>query len=169
MLLELTAVLALACKACEERGGYPFGFPFAHKPGEGSDAGPAQPAAEKPTPAPQKIEKLAPDDATPVIRPKLIYRHAPRYPIEALKNDKEGWVTLKFQLAPDGVPFNPAIHASSDPVFDAPSLSAVVKCRYEAAPAGSNLYGGRWFYVRYKFQFEGTPIAPGGQLPDSSG
>lgn len=154
VFLAAVSVLALMCEACEERAASPFGFPFAHKPVLAAGSAVPQP--------------LAPDDATPSIRPKLVRRHAPAYPVEALRGDKEGWVTLKFQIAPDGVPFNAAVHESSDPVFETASLQAVVKCQYEPAPPGSNLYGGRWFYMRYRFQFEGTPIAPSGQAPDTT-
>lgn len=172
MILEAAAVLALMCEACEERAGNPFGFPFSRAPGSaGSVAAPVSPEGTKPPKKPVQtpVRALAPDDATPDIRPKLIRRHAPAYPSDALREDKQGWVTLKFQIAPDGVPFNASVHQSSDPVFNGPSLAAVVKCRYEAAPKGANLYGGRWFYVRYRFQFDDTPIAPGGQLPDTTG
>jgi TonB family protein len=172
MILEAAAVLALMCEACAERAGNPFGFPYAHKAAAGGQtaAPPYEPQTQSPQPAVQTPPRpLGPDDATPVIRPKLIHRHAPAYPVDALREEKQGWVTLKFQISPDGIPFNAIVHQSSDPVFDAPSLAAVVKCRYETAPQGSNLYGGRWFYVRYRFQFDDTPIAPGGQLPDTSG
>lgn len=154
------AVVLTACIACEERGGSPFGFPFAHKPVSAAVA-----SGNAPAPV---VAPLGPDDSTPKIRPKLIYRHAPDYPPRALRDGVEGWVTLKFQLTPEGVPFNQAVHQSSDRVFDDPSLRAVIKCRYEAAPAGSNLYGGRWFYVRYRFLLEGSPLPPGGQLPDGT-
>jgi TonB family protein len=104
----------------------------------------------------------------PVVRPKLIRRNAPQYPPLALRDGVEGWVTLKFQLSPEGVPFNQAVHQSSDLVFDQASLRAVAGCRYEPAPKGSNLYGGRWFYIRYRFLVEGSPLPPNGQLPDTS-
>jgi TonB family protein len=155
MVLIAAAVLALACKACEERAGYPFGFPFAgsHKASETMDVDTA-----KQTTVPTQADKVgAMTNDAPAIRPKIISQVDPVYPTAALRDGVEGRVIVKFKISPDGVPFDAQIDSSTHPVFNGPSLRALSKTRFEAEPQNRPLYGGRWFKQPYAFQLEGQP------------
>lgn len=127
-------VLTIACKACEERGGYPFGLPVAH-----GTSVQAETTVQVDTPTPQ---------------PKMLKRVEPVYPFRALRDNLQGRVVIRFQIAPDGMPFNMTIVETPDPVFGPAALAALGQSRFEPEPPGKPIYAGRWFQQPYRFQIE---------------
>jgi TonB family protein len=152
-MILVAAILVSMCEACAERAASPFGFPYASKQVHET---PAQQTA----PAPKSMMQAG-DSAA--IQPKMIKRIEPAYPFKALREGTEGRVVVRFQIAPDGVPFNMAIQSSSNPVFDEPVLRAFSQSRFEPEPAGMPIYGGRWFQQPYAFRFEDEAPAASGQ------
>jgi TonB family protein len=164
MILATVAALALMCEACEERAASPFGFPFARAAASASPApaGEATPPPMMDKDGPKTKHVPAPQtqtDDAPAISPKMIKRVEPVYPFQALRDELEGRVVVKFQIAPDGVPNNLSIVQSGHAVFDQPVLRALSQSRFEPEPPGKPIYGGRWFKQPYSFRMEVSPPA----------
>jgi TonB family protein len=158
VLLEVAAFLALACSACEERGGYPFGLP---RTDPAPDAGigkvyplPASPGANDGPAIPA---------AGPQPRPSMISRIEPVYPIQALREGITGHVVVRFQIAPDGEPINATIVSSTNPVFDSAVLFALSRSRFAPQTQTATPYAGNWFKQPYAFRLAeeaAPPFAP---------
>lgn len=69
-------------------------------------------------------------DFTP---PKPVEAQNPKYPRIAAEQNKEGYTIFNFMIGTDGVPFDPVVLYSTDPVFEAPSLEAIQQLKYEPA------------------------------------
>jgi TonB family protein len=128
------------CVACEQAGGNPFGHPFFGPKSWKSDAG-APPAP-------------ASDDTAAPVTPKMIKRIEPQYPPSALNGEIEGRVVVRFQIAPDGAPFNVAIESSDNTVFNSEVMYALRNSRFAAEKPGLPLYAGRWYRQPYAFKLE---------------
>jgi TonB family protein len=59
-----------------------------------------------------------------------VYRGMPEYPASALREGKDGQVTVEFTVNTNGMIENPKIAASTDAVFNQASLEAAKKFRY---------------------------------------
>jgi TonB family protein len=148
MVLEAAAVFAFMCKACEEQAGNPFGFGVGRSAyrSVSADSAPVikgvSPASSTPGPA---------TDDSAIVVPKFVKRVSPEFPAQALRDGVEGRVVAKFQIAPDGVPYNVKIERSDDPVFDQTVIRALSRSRFAPEPA---LYSGRWYKQPYSFRME---------------
>jgi protein TonB len=136
------------CVACEERGGYPFGLPFARAAATGDGA----------------VRAAGPETAeASAVLPKRLKSAEPAYPASALRDGVEGQVIVQFQIAPDGVPHNLQILQSANAVFDQPVLRAMRQMRFEPDAPGKPPYGQRWYKQPFAFRIEQPPS--GGSEP----
>ena len=61
-----------------------------------------------------------------------VVRVSPIYPADALEAKKEGWVTVQFEITPQGAVDNPyVIESSPAKVFDRAALEAILKFKFK--------------------------------------
>lgn len=89
----------------------------------------APPAPEAPAPA--RLSDLK--GKGKLVEPKLVSKVAPAYPEQARASGLAGDVIVEAEVTTEGAVRNPRVVQSSDKVFDAPTLAAVSKWRYEPA------------------------------------
>jgi periplasmic protein TonB len=63
--------------------------------------------------------------------PRVLHQRAPKYPYEAARDQRSGEVLVEFSVDEAGRVFNPIVVRSTDPVFDEPTLRAVLQWRFE--------------------------------------
>ncbi len=63
--------------------------------------------------------------------PRTRAQLAPAYPDEARRNGRAGEVLVEFIVDENGRVLDPHVMHSNDPIFDAPTLRAVAKWRFE--------------------------------------
>ncbi|KAA0253983.1 MAG: M56 family peptidase [Acidobacteria bacterium] len=104
-------------------------------------ATPAPPRAEAPprSDAPVSTEAQAPVRLSDLkgkgklVEPRLVSKESPVYPEEARKARLAGEVVVEAEVTAEGAVRNPRVVKSSDKVFDAPTLAAVSKWKYQPA------------------------------------
>lgn len=73
----------------------------------------------------------------------------PEYPKEALEQNHQGTVTLRFLLGADGIVKQSLIHTSSGyPALDEAALVAISKCRFNPPLVDGNAVEG-WTAIQY--------------------
>jgi TonB family protein len=62
---------------------------------------------------------------------RVVTRVRPVFPRAAAAYDQEGWVAMKYHVAPNGVPFNiRVVKSSPEGVFEQASVAAITRWRY---------------------------------------
>ena len=74
--------------------------------------------------------------ALPPVLPRITA--TPRYPIQAIREAKQGRVVTCFLVEASGVIVQPEIIEISDDIFRAPILAALARSRYEPRESGSD-------------------------------
>ncbi|MCF6456516.1 energy transducer TonB [Pseudoalteromonas sp. MMG024] len=68
-----------------------------------------------------------------IVNAEAIKREPPKYPINAARNGKEGWVQLSFVVEPDGSTSNIIVEDSSNEAFEKYALRSIKKWKYSPA------------------------------------
>lgn len=88
------------------------------------------------TPSHRHVEKhvaIKSAHAAPPSPPSPVYAPSPAYPIEALRNDRGGVVTLKISVNGQGdVTDVSVVHSSGDPALDASARKTLRQWRFQA-------------------------------------
>ncbi|HEX4872441.1 MAG TPA: energy transducer TonB [Nevskiaceae bacterium] len=78
---------------------------------------------------------------------QVLSRAAPQYPTEAARIRQAGWVVVRYEIDPAGVPAALTVdQASPVGVFEAVTLAAMAQWRFAPADAGSS---GCWQLMKY--------------------
>ncbi len=86
-------------------------------------------AAAQPAPSPEGRNDV-------YITAEPLQRTPPNYPLRALNDRREGWVTVSFIISEEGDVIEPMIEDSSSADFDATTLRAIKSWRYKPATLG---------------------------------
>ncbi|MFH6952436.1 energy transducer TonB [Pseudoalteromonas sp. XMcav1-K] len=68
-----------------------------------------------------------------IVNAEAIKRVPPKYPINAARDGKEGWVQLSFVVEPDGSTSNVIVEDSSNEAFEKYALRSIKKWKYSPA------------------------------------
>lgn len=84
--------------------------------------------------APRRAQAGSVDGAR-AAEPRVAYAPAPRYPIGALRRQRQGLVEVRVQLGPGGRVIDAAVqHTSGDPELDRAALRAVRRWTFDMPP-----------------------------------
>ena len=91
-------------------------------------------------------------------RPHSVSRATPKYPLTALRQNKEGWVRLDFMVDTDGQPYEIVVTESvGDEVFHDAAIRALEKSRFEPARLeGKPLDAGHHLYYHFEMDSSGA-------------
>ena len=91
-------------------------------------------------------------------RPRSASRATPRYPLTALRQNKEGWVRLDFMVDTEGAPYEIVVTESvGDEVFHDAAIRALEKTEFEPARfEGKPLDAGHHLYYHFEMDSSGA-------------
>ncbi len=92
-----------------------------------------------------------------IVNAEAIERVPPKYPINAARNGKEGWVQLSFVVEPDGSTSNIIVEDSSNEAFEKYALRSIKKWKYSPATKDGKPIQQCRNQVQLNFKLSDTP------------
>ncbi|MGB0986223.1 MAG: energy transducer TonB [Pseudoalteromonas spongiae] len=92
-----------------------------------------------------------------IVNAEAIERVPPKYPINAARNGKEGWVQLSFVVEPDGSTSNIIVEDSSNEAFEKYALRSIKKWKYSPATKDGKPIQQCRNQVQLDFKLSNTP------------